>query len=287
MKKLLLLFILLPYIFYSQNLANDSLSVVTGFNKDELIYKKISNYLCVGNQLNHAPKDETNLFFVTNIIDCKDEKFIEGYYFGEKSYLKVEKSNPKTFYVKKDDNKYSLEDIYSKLQNLTPERKEAIDNYAKYNSTVQLNDLKDKLYDYIMSFQKYPIAFVHGYPTKDYSMTGAEFKIMNFSSKTIKYITFNFYGKNAVNDKVLYRKGVYNISRKGIGPVEKFATGFWSFDSVWLTDIVQTLELSSVNIQYMDGTAKLVKITDAMWISDDMLYEFNQLSEQIEKVLKN
>ncbi|CAA7195295.1 hypothetical protein [Chryseobacterium potabilaquae] len=125
------------------------------------------------------------------------------------------------------------------------EEKDSIDSWSKELSEVYMRNLENEISDKVFSKKKNGIAIISAYPTEDYSFTGAEFKILNFSKKTIKYITFYFYGKNAVKDRV----GI-NMSRKGIGPVESLATATWSFNNVWLTDIVQTLKLISVNIIY-------------------------------------
>lgn len=100
------------------------------------------------------------------------------------------------------------------------------------------------------------------------------FNVIAKSQKTIKYITFNFFGKNPVDDRV----GA-NVSRKGIGPVESLGTGKWSFDNVWLTDVIETLKLLSVNIIYMDGTAKTIPITDKYWLDQEDLDNFNDIMD--------
>ncbi|NJI75864.1 hypothetical protein HCX49_21945 [Sphingobacterium kitahiroshimense] len=81
--------------------------------------------------------------------------------------------------------------------------------------------------------------------------TGIEFQIHNTSKKTIKYITFNFTGYNAVDDPVSTMK-----TRKGIGPIEPENAGGYTFEYVWHTDIVEYAKLNSIKIQYTDNTFK-------------------------------
>ena len=107
--------------------------------------------------------------------------------------------------------------------------------------------------------------------------TGAKFSIFNSSKKTIKYITFNFHGKNPVDDKVLYRAGVYNVSRKGIGPIESYEIGSWSFDNIWLTDSVDYLVLTSMVIIYMDGTSKTIPMKESLWFEDKYINNLDKL----------
>lgn len=81
--------------------------------------------------------------------------------------------------------------------------------------------------------------------------TGIEFQIENTGKKTIKYLTFNFTGYNAVDDPVSTMK-----SRKGIGPIEPDNNGGYTFEYVWHTDIVEYAKLNSIKIQYIDNTFK-------------------------------
>lgn len=137
----------------------------------------------------------------------------------------------------------SLEDYKTILQTRSNIAKDSADRNAKIVSGIYMQKLLKEAEQKVFSKEKFGITILKANPTEDCSMTGADFKIFNFSKKTIKYITFNFYGKNAVNDRVSS-----NLSRKSIGPVNHLATGVWSFHTVWLTDIVQTLKLISVNI---------------------------------------
>ena len=81
--------------------------------------------------------------------------------------------------------------------------------------------------------------------------------IENLSNKTVKYISFSLVGYNAVGDKVSER-GVFTKVVKGIGPLEKGASGAYEFDYVWFTDLVETFDIVSIKIQYMDGTIKVI-----------------------------
>jgi hypothetical protein len=92
--------------------------------------------------------------------------------------------------------------------------------------------------------------------------TSFECEIVNFSSKVIKYITFNIQGYNSVDDKVSSIKPL-----KGIGPIANNESSKYTFNYVWMTDIVNSFKMVSVKIQYMDGSIKT--ITDVKSISDE------------------
>jgi len=83
------------------------------------------------------------------------------------------------------------------------------------------------------------------------SGTGIEFKFINTSKKTIKYIWFNFTGYNAVDDPVSTMK-----TRKGIGPIKHLTEAAYTYEYVWMTDIVEYARLNSIKIQYMDNSIK-------------------------------
>ena len=85
--------------------------------------------------------------------------------------------------------------------------------------------------------------------------TGMSFSIINTAKKTIKYITFNFTGYNAVDDPVSSR-GVRNLSRRGIGPIETYETASYDYEYVWWTDIVEYSNIRSIVVQYKDGTSR-------------------------------
>ncbi len=133
------------------------------------------------------------------------------------------------------------------------------------NSSVD-NELKDALEPFF-KVKKYGIGIIRYYPTEHYSSTGASFSIFNPSKKTIKYIWFTVSGENAVGDLVKTSKGYYK-TLKGIGPIEPNNIAQWSFDYVWLTDTVEYLNISTIKIQYMDGTFRTIKYNDNLYIGE-------------------
>ncbi|WP_430827246.1 energy transducer TonB [Chryseobacterium indologenes] len=142
----------------------------------------------------------------------------------------------------------------------------------KNENTINVDSItiRDELREAMLPFienEKYGLGIIKYAATDDYSSTGASFTIYNSSKKTIKYIWFTVAGVNAVGDLVK-TGGVYNKTLKGIGPTESKEFGQWSFDYVWLTDIVEYIKLSTIKIQYMDGTFKTVKYNDNLFIGE-------------------
>lgn len=250
-------------------------SMVIMYSKNSLIYPSISTS-CYGSGSYDSKYQDHNMLFVSEISECKSysaTKDIIGFYFdGKKYYMADEEEHNNAFFL--DGHRKQFSEIKNKFANYTSSEKDSLDDWSRRLSEVYMLQLRKEASNKVFSKEKNGIAILSAHPTEQYSFTGAEFKILNFSKKTIKYITFNFYGKNAVKDRV-----GKNISRKGIGPVESSATGSWSFDSVWLTDIVQTMKLVSVNIIYMDGSTRAIQITDNHWLDEDDLDYLDRLLE--------
>ena len=116
--------------------------------------------------------------------------------------------------------------------------------------------------------EKYGLGIIKYVATDGYSSTGASFKIYNPSKKTIKYIWFTVAGENPVGDLVK-SGGVYYKTLRGIGPVKPYNTAEWDFDYVWFTDIIEYLKLSTIKIQYMDGTFKTIKYNTKLYIGEE------------------
>lgn len=273
MKQLLLFCAVLFLHLYSCQLKMDSTVIL--YSKNSLIYPSMSNS-CYGSGDYSKKYEPQNMLFVTEVSECKNyssTKDIIGFYFDGKKYYMVDDVNDKNaFFV--SGKRRQLSDLKNKFKNFSQAEIDSIDSWSKRLSEAYMRQLRKEASDKVFSKEKNGIAILAAHPTEEYSFTGAKFKILNFSRKTIKYITFNFYGKNAVNDRV-----GKNVSRKGIGPVESSATGSWLFDDVWLTDIVQSMKLLSVNIIYMDGTTRAVTITDNHWLDEEDLDHLDRLLE--------
>lgn len=105
--------------------------------------------------------------------------------------------------------------------------------------------------------------------------TGIRFTFHNPTNKTIKYINIGFVGYNAVDDRV----GKV-MSKKCIGPIEPDETASYDFEYAWFTDIVEYAKITSLSVQYKDGTTKVVSNPSSVVWSDEV---HNGLSSRLEK----
>lgn len=104
------------------------------------------------------------------------------------------------------------------------------------------------------------------------SANGVDVKIAwrNCSSKVIKYITFEVNPYNAVGDRV--RCEITNSDSRRLqitGPIEKgYAPEYYYWEAVWYNNTIKTLKLSTIEIEYMDGSKTILsgnKLDYAMW----------------------
>ncbi|MDZ4185408.1 MAG: hypothetical protein U1D97_10575, partial [Desulfuromonadales bacterium] len=112
--------------------------------------------------------------------------------------------------------------------------------------------------------------------------TGFNITYYNPTKKTIKYITTNVIGYNAVEDPIKDVSGKIKIKIKGVGPIKPNESAKYSYDYLWLTDLVEDSDIISIHIQYMDGSSKTVKsIKQATFDRHalDILKKFNEDTE--------
>lgn len=101
--------------------------------------------------------------------------------------------------------------------------------------------------------------------------TGFEITFVNTSKKTLKYVTFKVVGINAVGDPVKGRGGIVQTLR-GIGPIDPDETAGYEKDYMWFTDVVESARLSSITLEYMDGTKRTISNTKSLYV-DPAMYE--------------
>ncbi|MEJ5105556.1 energy transducer TonB [Chryseobacterium sp. MYb328] len=131
--------------------------------------------------------------------------------------------------------------------------------------TDKINENLNNALKPFLAIKKYGIGIISFKATDEDYVTGANFFIFNPSTKTIKYIWFTVAGENPVGDLVKTKTGYYK-TLKAIGPIESKNVGEWTFESVWPTDVVEYLKISTIKIQYMDGSFKTIKYNNQMYI---------------------
>jgi hypothetical protein len=99
--------------------------------------------------------------------------------------------------------------------------------------------------------------WVWGYENEYSYSTYCNVTVKNTAKKTIKYLWFDFIAYDAVNERLTsYGRKVEKV--KGIGPIEPGGAGTYNFDSVFHSRVVNEMSITSVIIQYMDGTKKII-----------------------------
>lgn len=122
---------------------------------------------------------------------------------------------------------------------------------------IQYNEFKDKIYSIA------PNGFMQYWGWKLNSAQGIEpyFCFFNSSKKTIKYVDFYFSVFNAVGDKCYLKfERSYIGNVRGVGPVEPFDSGSWSWDMAthYTSGDASEMRIVKLVITYMNGTTKTI-----------------------------
>jgi hypothetical protein len=96
------------------------------------------------------------------------------------------------------------------------------------------------------------------------------FEIYNPTKKTIKYIWFYVKGINPVGDAVVGRNGKSIVELKGVGPIEYNNSGTYNFEYVWYTDLVHKSRITSIKVQYMDNSIKIIQSPNEIMMPSDL-----------------
>lgn len=100
-----------------------------------------------------------------------------------------------------------------------------------------------------------------GWSSRPDSAGGVSVRISfkNRSPITIKYITFTMVPYNSVGDMVSSSiGGKTEAYLKGTGPFDQDKGGFLSWGQVWYNHSITEVKLTKVEIEYMDGSSKVV-----------------------------
>ncbi len=102
--------------------------------------------------------------------------------------------------------------------------------------------------------------------------TGVSVVAYNPTNKVIKYLNFAFIGYNRVDDIISDGLlGKTTIKVQAVGPFNPGDVSEVNFDYVWHTDMVETVKISQIIVQYMDGTIKTISDPDKIIIDSKEL----------------
>lgn len=132
---------------------------------------------------------------------------------------------------------------------------------AKQKKQQQEDRVSDSLTKkFIKDYEKYGIVVSDWswyYPNEYSSAVDVEVEILNLSKKKIKYVWFTLAAYNPVDDR-LTSMGKSSVTIRGIGPIEGQSVGEWSWDHVFWSEVIATMKITQVKVQYFDGTVKVL-----------------------------
>lgn len=267
-------------IYGQKNLITDSTMILGLTTKDCAIGKSFDDRYCIKYNDKNLPKGTSVV--VCGIKECEGMQLIglESTRFYEVFYRK------KAYFIDSRDLKisddYQFEDIrayFSEIDTIPPKGYKAY--WFKFNAErtaqvaydIQLHNIMKFLYD----CKPVGLAILQWSFFKESEYTegmSAKVEVFNPTSKTIKYLWFTFIGYNPVGDPVVdLKKGTSSITVKAVGPIDPDKNGSYEFKYVWFTDLTETAKISSIKVQYMDGSFKTLFKPKSVML-DDKSYEW-------------
>jgi hypothetical protein len=197
----------------------------------------------------------------TAVIVCGAKSCIRDFSKTTSEFYEISYNN-KIYFIERDNlfisKDYSFEDILNKSN----DDQSSFRNHALENSKLLYESELRNAVNFLKKCKSPGLAILNWsiYDESEYTEgTSVKITVYNPTSKTIKYIWLAFEGINAVGDKVVdRRRSASSITRKSIGPIEPEENATYDYKYVWFTDLVETANITSIKIQYMDGTFKTI-----------------------------
>lgn len=126
--------------------------------------------------------------------------------------------------------------------------------FKNYNAKIVFENDTAKSADVInyRAFKKNELAISSFEVTgSDYSI-GFDISLLNLSTKTIKYVSITVTATNPVHDKERTK------TVKMVGPIKSNESGSSEFKDIVYSSVAKYLQIENINIEYMDGTFKLI-----------------------------
>ena len=242
-----------------KEIFNDSIAITAIIPDDYTSIGKIDNYLCLISTEKFLSKGD--ICFISGTAKCKSTGDKESSLFYNVIYKN------ESFYIEKS-KVVTTEDYFDSIYNLNNEsRTKFLNSAIKYDSIYHKIKII-KAFDYLKKTSNNGIAILN-YSIFDESKytEGTSFKIslVNTGKRKIKYLWFNLIGYNPVGD-VVKQNGKVTIQKKAVGPINANELVEYNFEYVWFTDIVEKFKLSSIKLQYFDGTFKTIDNINLIYI---------------------
>jgi len=264
--------IILTLLLFTNNLFSqllDTTLVVGIVDGDHLVDSTLSDCSFATNKLlpGRTP------VIVSGVTRC-NENYSSNHYNVKLFYQILHKNE--IYYIEKHKLFTSEENLFERLENSSAITQQKFkENAFKYSEVIYAGNRK-KLNNFINKTKKFGLIIMDYsfYDMSEYtSGTGIKFDIYNPTNKTIKYVTFQIKGLNAVGDPV--PSNVYGnnfiIKRKGIGPIEPSSSAQYDFTYTWHSDLVEKVKIISITVQYMDGSTKVITNTKDIQLSSELL----------------
>jgi len=241
-----------------------------------------TNEICVGKPILTFPDCSDSGGFTEDFDANFKVAIMETYTCGEKKYYIIENKGSKVMinarYIK-IENDLNFNEVSSLTQNLKYKR--AVELYSE-----DLNDNEKKEFQSYFKQQQAVGIILLDYSVEDVSEVTdgvtAKFEVFNPTNKTIKYVTFYASGINPVGDVVYNVRQHSNISEfRGVGPIKPNESAYYEWEYAWFTDVIESLKIKKVKIQYMDGSIKNLTNVNSLTLPSKFEFQLSQFEEKM------
>ncbi|HQV54969.1 MAG: hypothetical protein IPH34_09045 [Chitinophagaceae bacterium] len=233
------------------------------------LYPNIDTNNCVYD-LKTAIEPKQNEFIIIEEATCINNHrqwyvvlFDDKIYYSEKFYYQNQESiNKKIESIKKRIPSVEERIEIAITENLNRIEKR-VDDQNQENKRVQnrIDSINKEIDKSLQAFrEKNLVLWEWSWSYPEYSsFVDVDITIINPYKKKIKYIWFSFKAFNPVDDPVRDGfNGAVIKTVKGVGPIEYSKTGTYEFENVFYSKVIEKMRVSSIKIQFFDGTIKTI-----------------------------
>ena len=233
------------------------------------LYPNIDTNNCVYD-LKTAIEPKQNEFIIIEEATCINNHrqwyvvlFDDKIYYSEKFYYQNQESiNKKIESIKKRIPSVEERIEIAITENLNRIEKR-VDDQNQENKRVQnrIDSINKEIDKSLQAFrEKNLVLWEWSWSYPEYSsFVDVDITIINPYKKKIKYIWFSFNAFNPVDDPVRDGfNGAVIKTVKGVGPIEYSKTGTYEFENVFYSKVIEKMRVSSIKIQFFDGTIKTI-----------------------------